>query len=180
MRARTPGRVEPGRGLDEVGSRSLGPTARLDDLLVSERRRLDDDLDERSTGGLDDGPDVRLDPVEVPGLRQAQVDHHVDLVGAVGHGPLRFCRFDLGRVRTGWETAHRRDHEVTGVCERQPARRHAHCQNAEVTGFGDERGDVRSRALRLEKRVVDEGGGISARGHGVLHSVRFSVVKFMG
>src|SRR5665647_249477 len=62
------GGVEAGGGLDEVGAGGLGRLAHRDDLLVRQRRGLDDDLEDhrRRRGGAHRG-DLRAHGVELTG-----------------------------------------------------------------------------------------------------------------
>ena len=57
-----PARREPGRRLDEVGTRGLGQARAADLLVVGQVGVLEDDLDDRAArvGDLDDGGDVGL------------------------------------------------------------------------------------------------------------------------
>ena len=72
-----------------------------DDLLVGQVARFQDHLDQRRTAGLDHGPDVVADEIELLVPQGADVDHHVDLGGAVSHG-VRGLE-GLGRARPGPE-----------------------------------------------------------------------------
>jgi hypothetical protein len=51
--------------------------------------------------------------------------------------------------------------------QREEARGDAHAVGAQGGGLGDERVDLSSGGLGLEKGVVDEGGDLGARDHGV-------------
>ena len=80
--------AEPRRGLDELGPGLDGQLAAGDDLLVGQVARLQDHLDQRRPAGFDHGPDVVADEIELFVAQGADVDHHVDLGGAVPHGLL--------------------------------------------------------------------------------------------
>ena len=67
-----------------------GRPAHVDQRLlageVQQRRGLDDDLQHRRRGPRPDGGDVGADGGEVAAHGRADVDDHVDLVGARGDG----------------------------------------------------------------------------------------------
>src|SRR5699024_9760581 len=115
MGAGPAGRVESGGGLDETGTGGLGAPADLDDLLIGQGGRFDDDLDQRPAAGLDDSADIGFDGVEVTGDGRSDVDDHVDLGGPVGHGPLRLGGLDLGLDLAGRESDDGRDDELSGI-----------------------------------------------------------------
>ena len=85
--------MKSGGGLDEVGTGvGGGPACRHQRLLAGEtqqRRRLDDHLEDRVGNGGTDGGDVGAHGVEITGHRGADVDDHVDLVGACGDRAAR-------------------------------------------------------------------------------------------
>src|SRR5699024_2853763 len=109
------GRVEPGGGLDETGTGGLGAPAHLDDLLIGQGGRFDDDLDQGLAAGLDDSADIGFDGVEVSGDHRSDVDDHIDFGRTVGHGPLRLGGLDLGLDLPGREPDDGRDDELTGI-----------------------------------------------------------------
>ena len=73
-------------GLDEVGARVDGGPAHVDQRLlageIQQRGRLDDHLEHGIGNRFADRGDVGADGVEVTGEGGADVDDHVDLVGA--------------------------------------------------------------------------------------------------
>src|SRR5690606_35363072 len=85
------GRMEAGGGLDEVGAGVRTDSADLDDLLIGQCRGLDDDLQQGGRNRVPNGVHVGLHRGPVSGDRVADVDDHVDLVGAVGDRTGRLC-----------------------------------------------------------------------------------------
>ena len=160
------GGVEAGGGLDEVGPGGLGSAAGGDDLLIGEGGGLDDDLEDGAPAGLAHAADVGLDGVGVTFLDEAEVDDHVDLLGALGQGVGGLGGLDGGGVGAGGEAADGGHVQVVGYVHRQEARGDAHAVGAQVCGLGDERVDLGSGGLGLEEGVVDEAGDPGARGHG--------------
>jgi len=158
--------VEAGGGLDEVGPGGLGSAAGGDDLLISEGGGLDDDLEDGAPAGLAHAADVGLDGVDVTFLDEAEVDDHVDLLGALGQGVGGLGGFDGGGVGAGGEAADGGHVQVVGHVHRQEARGDAHAVGVQVRSLGDERIDLGGGGLGLEESVVDEAGDPGARGHG--------------
>ncbi len=79
---------ETGGGLDVV-SASLGhQLAHGDLLLVGQQAGLDDNLQDLVAAGSLQGLDLVQDLVMVAGLQIADIDHHIDLVSAVGDSVL--------------------------------------------------------------------------------------------
>ncbi len=78
--------MKSGGGLDEIGAGFFGgPAHRHQRLLVGQAeqgRRFDDDLQHRVGNGGSDRRDIGGHLGEVAGQRGADVDDHVDLVGA--------------------------------------------------------------------------------------------------
>ena len=85
----------------------LADDAGTHDLVVGERGRLEDDLEQDAVGGGANRADLLLGDPPEPGLDRAHVDDHVDLVGAVGHGPGGLGRLDVGMVLAAGESHHR-------------------------------------------------------------------------
>ena len=157
----SPRRVEPRRGLDEVGARGLCRLAHGDYLLVAQRRRLDDGLQNRPRYRLADGANVCLDLLEFVSGRPREVDDHVNLVGPLGDGPGRFGGLDVAVVRPRGESAHDRELHVPQVEGQGKQRgRDAHGADPELFGLLDKRADLAVRRLRLEQGVVDELGDV--------------------
>ena len=102
---------KPGGGLHEVGARRLRQRARRDLLLVGQQRRLDDHLahDAGLAARRGDGLDVALDEPQVARLQRADVDHHVDLAGAVEDRPPRLVVLRVRRRRAEREADDRAD-----------------------------------------------------------------------
>ena len=77
------------RRLDVGGAGFLGEPATGDLLVVGEEDVLEDHLDDRGVaGGVDDGGDVVADVVDEPGAEQPDLQHHVELDGALLDRPL--------------------------------------------------------------------------------------------
>ena len=82
-----------GRGLDVVGARGGDQLAHLDLLLLGEEACLHDNLEDAALAALLHGLDLSQEIVPLLILHPADVDDHVDLVGAVTDGVL--CLKDL-------------------------------------------------------------------------------------
>ena len=111
--------MEAGGGLDEVGSGGLGGTAGGDDLLIGEGGGLDDDLEDGARAGLAHTADIGLDGLGVALLDEAEVDDHVDLLGALGEGVGGLGGLDGGGVGAGGEAADGGHVQVVGYVHRQ-------------------------------------------------------------
>jgi hypothetical protein len=139
-------------------------SARADNLVVGERRRLDDDLQDAGRG--DDRAHRRyvgLDEVEAAGLGRADVDHHVDLVGAERDRLGGLGRLHGGGVLARGEAADHGELERRRHGQRQHRGGDADREGAELDGLGDERFDIGGGRLGLEQGVVDDAGN---GGHG--------------
>ena len=145
------GGVEAGGGLDEVGPGGLGSAAGGDDLLIGEGGGLDDDLEDGAPAGLAHAADVGLDGVGVTVLDEAEVDDHVDLLGALGQGVGGLGGLDGGGVGTGGEAADSSHVQVVGYVHRQEARGDAHAVGVQVRSLGDERVNLGGGGLGLEE-----------------------------
>jgi hypothetical protein len=145
---------EAGRRLHEVGARRLGRPAGSDLLVVGQVCVLEDDLDDRagSMGDLDDGRDVCPD-VDIPTrLERADVQHHVDLAGALLECPPRLEDLGRGQVTAVREPDDRADLHVRPGDELGRA--------GDVDGADGHRCDVvldRKAAVLLDEVVVELG-----------------------
>ena len=115
--------------------------------------RLEDDLERRLAAGLDDGGDLVLHARVFAGEERAAVDHHVDLVGAVGDRlpHLGEARLAAAPVPTGTRSRRRR-------CARS-CRRGACAACFTIDGIDADGGDrrnvrvvVRSHSLPAKRR----------------------------
>ena len=76
---------EAGRCLDEVRAGGLSDVAGADLLVVRQVGVLEDDLDDGAggVGDVHDRSDVGLDLGIPPGLEGSDLEHHVELTGAI-------------------------------------------------------------------------------------------------
>ena len=94
---------------------------------------LDDDLQQRLAAGLLDGSHLVLHRLAVVLLNVAEVDDHVDLIGALGHGEGGLGGLDGRGVGAGGEAADGGDPEAVGRLQRQLVRTDAHGQDPQTT-----------------------------------------------
>ena len=155
---------ETGGGLDVVGAAGDGEPAGDDLLLVAQVGGLDDHLVERTdlAAGVGDPGDVTPHEVVLTAFQGPDVDHHVDLAGAVAKRPARLHGLDLGSVGAEWEPNHRGDGDI-GAAQppfraRHPRRVDAHRGETVLRRLVAQIIDVGRRSVRTQQGVVDVGG----------------------
>mmetsp|Transcript_13882 Transcript_13882/g.44468 ORF Transcript_13882/g.44468 Transcript_13882/m.44468 type:complete len:210 (+) Transcript_13882:1275-1904(+) len=157
-------RGEPRGRLDEVRASHSRAHDAPHDLRVRQQTRLQDHLDRHAAlvAGRDHGPNVLLHVLAAQVLQVAHRDHHVDLVRAVHHARDGLQRLDRRR-RSSQREAHHRAH--LDPCALQQVRRSlhvhrvdAHTREAMGLGLLAQLNDIGVPGVRLEQRVVDQGG----------------------
>src|SRR5690606_30605580 len=108
-------RVHARRRRDEVRPRVGDRPARLDELVVAQRGGLHHDLEhDGAWHGRADRLDLLAHLVETTLLREADVDHEVDLLRAVGDRLPRLGNLDLGAAVARGEPDRRADQDPLG------------------------------------------------------------------
>ena len=82
--------AEARAGLDEVGACVGNALAQGDLLVIGQHSSLNNDLQDVVAGSLFQGLDLFGNGVELAVLGPADVDDHIDFLGAVGDGVLHF------------------------------------------------------------------------------------------
>lgn len=160
--ARATCRIETGGRLDEVRAGLLGGLAGHHELIVTEPGRFDDHLEHSGNLALHRS-NLGDQVVVASGLQQADVDHHVDLVGTRGHRLTRLGRLDVGGVLAGREAADRRQPQPAQVdIERDHVGRDTQRKDPEPRCLGRRPPYVVGGRIGLQQRVIEVVGQVGA------------------
>jgi hypothetical protein len=172
MRATASTVAPPGpKPVEVLTKRAPASTARRQASSISagvEERDLEDDLDQAALGGGDDPLQVAADRGVVAVLEAAEVDHDVELVGAVGHRLRGLGDLDGRAAGAEREADHRADGDLslqTGARQRHPRGVHAHAGEAVLAGLGAQGLDLGAGRRRAQQRVVDDRGELGLGQH---------------
>jgi hypothetical protein len=155
--------AKPGAGFDEGRAGPFADLAEFDfEVVAREVVGLEDHLgdDVELAADIDDGADILFNLVPLLLLSLADVDHHVELAGALFAGPASFGRFDRRWWRAVREADHRADDRFASF-EQLDGRGnhvglHADAKRAEVAAKFARRNQIRIGLRRMQDRVINQ------------------------
>ena len=136
---------------------------------MGEKRRLYDDLAQRGSfsARFDDSADVVFDRAIVYRLECADIDHHVDFVGAVEYRATGLVGFDVRTIGAKRKSGDGADADARSAKklggEPHPGWLNTYRRESMLRRFGAELSDLLFGGVGFEKRVVDESGEASMR-----------------
>src|ERR1700733_7295002 len=169
-------RGEAGTGLEKVGPGGEGDLGGAELLFEGKEAGLEDDLDDSpaGVGEFDDSANVLADGFEVgglPGLEEADVEDHVEIVRAVLEDAGGLVALGTGEGRSQREAEDDTDRDArageSGGSERDPGRVDHGAGKAVLGGLVTELEHLVAGGVGLEERVVEDGREVLRRGQGV-------------
>jgi len=156
-----------GRCLDESSTGFDSEPASSPFFIIRQAGAFKDDLDRPPCGRSDDARDICPDGFPLAVLKPSDVQHHVDLGGAIGNGERGFVRLCIDVRRAERKSDHSSDPDAASP-QHLASRRHAVRVQADRGAMVSPRNltghqDVVIRRRGIKQRVIDPGRQLRPR-----------------
>ena len=163
---------KPVEVLTKSAPAALVSVRRGDLFFFGQQRRFDDHLadDAVLAAWRGDGLDILLDQPQVARLERADIDHHVDLGGAVENRAPRFVLLHIRRRRAQRKTNDGTDAHAAAAqqpcAERDPCWVDAHRREVKLRRLATQFLNLGGGRVGFEQRVVDQAGHLAGAATG--------------